>query len=74
MRANEDRKYRFFLFCGILAPIIIGIVIIVVGQLTPDYNQVSDSISWMGIPDRPYAWLLHGGYYVYGILMCMAAY
>ncbi len=42
--------------------------------MTPDYNQVSDSISRMGTPDRPYAWLLHGGYYVYGTLMGIAAY
>jgi hypothetical membrane protein len=57
-----------------LAPIILGLVIFVVGQLTPDYNQVSDTISRMGTPERPYAWLLHGGYYVYAILMGVAAY
>lgn len=74
MKSSEDSKYRLLLFCGVLAPIIIGVVIIVVGQLTPDYNQISDSISRMGTPDRPYAWLLHGGYYAYGILMGIAAY
>ena len=74
MKSSEDSKYRLLLFCGMLAPIIMGAIIIVVGQLTPDYNQISDSISRMGTPDRPYAWLLHGGYYVYGILMGIAAY
>jgi hypothetical membrane protein len=74
MKSSEDSKYRLLLFCGVLAPIILGVVITVVGQLTPDYNQVSDSISRMGTPDRPYAWLLHGGYYVYGTLMGIAAY
>lgn len=74
MKSNEDSKYRFLLFCGVLAPIIIGVVIIIVGQLTPDYNQISDTVSRMGTPGRPYAWLLHGGYYVYGILMGVAAY
>ena len=74
MKSSEDSKYRLLLFCGMLAPIIMGVVIIVVGQLTPDYNQISDSISRMGTPDRPYAWLLHDGYYIYGILMAIAAY
>jgi len=74
MKSSEDSKYRLLLFCGMLAPIIIGVIIIVVGQLTPDYNQISDSISRMGTPERPYAWLLHGGYYVYGTLMGIAAY
>ena len=74
MNAHEGSKYRFLLFCGMLAPIIIGVVIAIVGQLTPDYNQISDSISRMGTPDRPYRWLLHSGYYTYGVLMSMAAY
>jgi len=74
MKSNEGSKYRFLLLCGVLAPIIIGVVIIVTGQLTPDYSQVSDSVSRTGTPGRPYAWLLHGGYYVYGILMGIAAY
>ena len=74
MKSSEDSRYRFLLLCGWLAPVIIGLVITVVGQLTPDYNQVTDSISRMGTPDRPYAWLLHSGYYVYGVLMLIAAY
>ena len=74
MNSDEDNKYRFLLFCGMLAPVILGVVITVVGHLTPDYNQLTDSISRMGTPDRPYAWLLHGGYYIYGILMGLAAF
>ena len=73
MKSSEDSKYRLFLFCGVLAPMILGVVIIVVGQLTPNYNQVSESISRMGTPDKPYAWLLHGSYYFYGILIGIAA-
>ncbi len=74
MKSNQDSKYRFLLFCGVLAPFLLGIIIIVVGQLTPDYSQVTDSVSKAGIPGKPYAWLLHGGYYIYGILMGVAAY
>ena len=74
MKSSENSKYKLLLICGILAPIIMGVIIIVVGQLTPDYNQITDSISLMGTQDRPYAWLLHGGYYFYSILMGIAAY
>jgi len=74
MESNKETKYRFFLLCGVIAPIILGIAIVVAGHLTPDYDQITDSISKMGIPGRPYAWLLHGGYYVYALLMSIAAY
>jgi len=74
MKLNEDNKYRLLLFFGVLAPIVLGIIIIVVGHLTPEYSQVTDTVSKAGITGRPYAWLLHSGYYTYGILMGMAAY
>jgi hypothetical protein len=32
MKSSEDIKCRFLFFCGMLAPIIIGMVIIVFGQ------------------------------------------
>ncbi len=73
-KLNSYRITRFLLLCGALAPVILGVVIIVTGQLTPDYNPISDTVSRMGIPGSPYAWLLHSGYYVYGILMGVAAY
>jgi hypothetical membrane protein len=50
------------------------VIILVIGQITPDYNPISDSISRMGTPDRPYAVVLHGSYFVYGVLMGIAAY
>jgi len=74
VKPSEESKYQLLLFCGVLAPIVLGAIIIIVGQLTPDYSQVSDSISRMATPGSPYAWLLHGGYYMYGILMGVAAY
>jgi len=50
------------------------VIILVIGQITPDYNPISDSISRMGTPDKPYAVVLHGSYFIYGVLMGMAAY
>jgi len=74
MKSSGDSTSRFLLFCGVLAPITLMVIILVIGQITPDYNPISDSISRMGTPDRPYAVVLHGSYFVYGVLMGMAAY
>ena len=74
MKSSGDSTPRFFLFCGVLAPVMMMVIILVVGQITPDYNPISDSISRMGTPDRPYAVVLHGSYFVYGVLMGTAAY
>ena len=74
MKSSWDSTYRFLLFCGVLAPVMMMVIILVIGQITPDYNPISDSISRMGTPDRPYAVVLHGSYFVYGVLMGTAAY
>ncbi len=70
-RANTQ---RFLLFCGILAPIILMATIVVVGQMTPDYDPISDTISQMGTPERPYFAVLRNSYTIYGLLIAAAAY
>ncbi len=74
MKTNNDKMARFLLLCGVLAPVMMMIVIFVLGQITPDYNPISDSVCQMGTPDKPYAIVLNGGYITYGILMSAAAY
>ena len=74
MKTNGDNISRFLLLCGVFAPIIMMVIIISLGQITPDYNPISDTISQMGTPERPYAIVLNGGYVIYGILMGLAAY
>jgi len=48
-------------------------MLIVLGQITPNYNPVSQTISLMGTADRPYAWVLNTSYAAYGLLMGVAA-
>ena len=74
MKSNGDNISRFSLLCGVFAPIMMMVIIIVVGQITPDYDPISDTISQMGAPDRPHAIVINGGYVIYGILMGLAAY
>ena len=74
MKPYRDARSKIFLFCGMIAPLILGITVLVVGYITPGYNPISDSVSLMGTPEQPYAWLLSSGYWVYGVLMCFGAY
>ncbi len=74
MKSNEDNISRFLLFCGVFAPIMMMVIIIIAGQITPDYNPISDTVSQMGAPERPYSRVLNGGYVIYGILIGVAAY
>ena len=74
MKTSLGNVPRFLLLCGILAPVTMMAVIIIVGLLTPGYDPISSTISQMGTPDKPYAFLLNGGYFIYGLLIIAAAY
>jgi hypothetical membrane protein len=74
MKLDLDRISRFFLLLGAFAPMTMIIIVIVVGQITPDYNPISDTISQMGTPNSPYSLVLNSGFVIYGVLMGVAAY
>ena len=74
MKLDSDRIPRFLLLLGVFAPITMMVVVIVVGQITPDYNPISDTISQMGTPESPYALVLNSGFIIYSILIGVAAY
>ena len=71
---NSDRIGRRLLLCGVFAPIIMMVVIILVGQITPNYSPVSDTISQMGTPESPYASVLNCGFVIYSVLIGLTAY
>src|SRR3990172_6990471 len=74
MKSKADNISRLSLLCGVFAPVMLMVTIIILGEMTSDYDPVSDSISQMGAPGRPYANVLSSGYAVYGLLMSVAAY
>jgi hypothetical membrane protein len=49
-------------------------LIIVAGQIDPNYSSVSDTISLLGAPNRPYAIVINIGFVIYGALISGAAY
>jgi hypothetical membrane protein len=74
VKLNGDRIARLTLLSGVFAPIAMMVIIIVVGQITPDYNPISDTISQMGTPNNPYSAVLNSGGVIYGILIGVTAY
>ncbi len=74
MNTGAERFTRLWLICGLSAPALLMAVLIVLGQVTPNYSPVSQTISLMGTAERPYAWALNGSYVFYGVLMAVAAF
>jgi hypothetical membrane protein len=73
LKSKGKNHIRVFLLGGVLAPLLMMLIIMILGQITPDYNPISDTVSRMGIPGKPYAVVLDGGYCFYGILTGLAA-
>jgi hypothetical membrane protein len=71
---GKCRLTRLSLLCGILAPAMIFAVIIVVGQITPHYDPLRETISRMGAAESPYAAWLNGGYVLYSSLIALTVY
>ncbi len=74
IKLNGDRIARFLLLFGVFAPITMMVIIIVVGQITPDYNPISDTISQLGTPSSPYSLVMNSSYVIFGILVGVTAY
>ena len=55
IKLNIDRIARFLLLFGVFAPVTMMVTIIVVGQITPNYNPISDTISQLGASNNPYS-------------------
>jgi len=74
MKSGLNRSATLWLLFGLLAPILLVANVTVLGQLTPNYDPVAETVSIMGIPGQPYAWALNGGYVVYAALISVAAF
>lgn len=65
---------RGFSFMGILAPLIMAIIVIVAGFITPGYNQLTDTISTLSDQSSDSPQLLTVGFAVYGAFVICFAY
>ncbi len=56
--------------CGMAAPVIFAITVLVAGYLTPGYDPVTQLMSELGVPGEPYAELMNVvGFGLVGILL-----
>ena len=68
-------KYRFLAFCGVIAPIIFTVVLLILGVLQPEYNHIKQYISEFGAVDAPYALIFNTiGFPILGILIIAFAF
>ncbi len=73
-RTNDKKIISFAYILGIFAIIMMSSIIITVGQITPDYNPISDTISRMGAKIAPYSSVLNSGYIIYGTIILIIAF
>lgn len=74
IKLNIDRIARFLLLFGVFAPVTMMVTIIIVGQITPNYDPISDTISQLGASNNPYSIVVNTAFVIYGLLIGGAAY
>jgi len=71
---KSRRFHSWLIFCGVIAPPILVIVIITATIVTPDYSFVSETVSQLGAHGRPYPLIMNIGFITYGLLILGFAY
>ena len=72
-RQFSNRLTNIIFLLGIFAPIMMMASIMIVGQITPDYSPVSETISLMGAQEQPYSIVLNSSYIIYGSIIISIA-
>ncbi len=65
----SDKYQRFLAICGIIAPIIFTIILIIASLLRPDYSHLINFVSELGAVDAPYAIIQRINFVFTGILI-----
>jgi len=71
---EDDRVSRWLSLCGVVAPPILIVFIIVAALVTPGYSHVSETISQLGAQGRPHPEVMNAGFIVFGLLVNGFAY
>ena len=73
MNENNDfiQRQRFFALCGIIAPILFTILVIIESLLRPDYSQIYNFVSDLGV--GPNAAIQNVNFAIFGILSILFA-
>ncbi len=65
----SDRYQRFLAICGIIAPIIFIIIVMIASLLRPDYSHLINFVSELGAVGAPYAIIQRINFVLTGILI-----
>ena len=60
--------FRYLLLCGVMAPPLLGVFMILATALNPGYSNISETVSQLGIQGRPHPEVMNAGFIVYGLL------
>jgi len=64
-----EKHQKILAICGIIAPIIFAIIVIISGLLRPDYNQLVNFVSELGAVGAPNAIIQRINFMLLGILI-----
>lgn len=65
----HGRYQRFFAICGIIAPIIFAIIVMIAGFLRPEYSHLINFVSELGAVGAPNAIMQRSNFVLLGILI-----
>jgi hypothetical membrane protein len=63
---QTSNKQRLFAFCGIVAPILFTLLVVVASLLRPGYSQTHNFVSDLGV--GPYAIIQNANFIIFGLL------
>jgi hypothetical membrane protein len=66
---NQRTLYRLLALCGIAAPIILIVLIVIGAAVTSGYSHVSEPISQLAATGSPHPAWLKSGFIIYGIMI-----
>ncbi len=72
--AARPMGLRFYALCGVIAPILFTITVIILGLLRPGYSHVSQAISELGSVGAPNAVVQDANFVLLGLLVIAFAY
>lgn len=70
----HEKHQRFLAICGILAPIIFAIIVMIAGLLQPEYNHLINFVSELGAVGAPNAIIQRMNFVLVGILIVAFAF
>jgi hypothetical membrane protein len=69
-----DKSQTYLAICGIIAPLLFTIQLIIIGFYHPSYNHITQYMSELGAINAPYASIKNTGLSIVGILMMLFSY